>query len=88
VCKECAKLGKEELAYRQAVRDIERLIDWSGVVRRKQRQVFERFLSHPNERVRRYAEEVAAQDAREREAYRQQRLKWEEEDLRLSDLMD
>jgi hypothetical protein len=70
LCKDCAKLGKEELAYRQAIRDIDRLLDWNGLVRRRQRKSFERFLSHADERVRRYAEEVAADDARSREASR------------------
>jgi len=56
------------------VRDIDRLLDWNGVVRRKQRKSFERFLSHPDERVRRYAEEVAAEDARVREAFRREAL--------------
>ena len=79
LCKECSKLGKEELAYRQAVRDIDGLLDWNGVVRRKQRKSFERFLSHPDERVRRYAEDVAAEDARAREAFRQERLALAEE---------
>ena len=26
VCKDCARLGKEELAYRQAIRNMERLV--------------------------------------------------------------
>lgn len=59
VCKECSKLGEEDLAYRRAVRDIDRLVDWDGVVRRRQRKSFERFLSHLDERIRRYAREVA-----------------------------
>ncbi len=60
VCKECSSFGREELAFRQAARDIDRLLGWIGVVRRKQRKRFERFLSHADERIRRYASEVAA----------------------------
>lgn len=82
LCKECSKLGKEEHAYRQAVRDIDGLLDWNGVVRRKQQKSFERFLLHPDERVRRYAEEVAAEDARAREAFRRERITLEAEELR------
>jgi hypothetical protein len=67
LCRECAKLGADELAYRQEVRDIDRLLGWSGLIRRKTREVFQRYLSHPNPRVRAYAIEVAAHDARERE---------------------
>jgi len=60
ICKDCSKLGKAELEYRQTVRDIERLCDWDGIVRRKQRKSFERFLSHADDRVRQYADQVAA----------------------------
>jgi hypothetical protein len=81
LCRDCAKLGAAELAYRQAARDIDRLVDWNGVVRRKQRKSFERFLSHPDERVRRYAAEVAARDAQAREAFRQESLAEEAAEL-------
>jgi len=67
ICKECSKLGGEELAYRQGVRDIDRLLDWDGLIRRKTRKLLERYLTHPNPRIRAYASKVAAHDARERE---------------------
>jgi hypothetical protein len=61
ICKDCQKLGAEELAYRQAVRNIDRMIQWeTGRVKRKQRESFARFLRHPNERIRQYAGSVAA----------------------------
>lgn len=82
LCRDCAKLGAAELAFRQAVRDIDRCVDdWNGVVRRKHRKSFERFLSHPDGRVRRYAAEVAARDAQAREAFRQERLAEEAAEL-------
>src|SRR5215813_711423 len=81
ICKECSKLGNEELAYRQAVRDIDRLVDWNGVVRRKQRKSFEQFLCHPNERIRLYAKEVPAGGVQARESLWQERLAWEAEEL-------
>ena len=74
LCKDCAKLGTEELAYRQAIRNIDRLLDWDDRVRRKQKKSFERFLSHPDQRIRQYAEAVAAQDARMRQAFRLDRV--------------
>ena len=83
LCKNCSKLGREELAYRQAVRDIDRSLDWNGLVRVDQRKNFERLLSHPEDRVRRYAEEAMANDARTRETYRQQHLAGEAEELDL-----
>jgi hypothetical protein len=85
LCKDCKNLGAEELMYRQAVRDIDRMIQWeTGRLKRTQRNNFTRFLLHPNERIRRYAESVAACDAAPdvddgftgREAFE---LVWEEE---------
>jgi hypothetical protein len=74
LCRGCAKLGTAELAYRQAVRDIDRLVDWSGLVRRKHRKTFERFRSHPDERVRTYAAEVAARGVERGETVREECL--------------
>jgi hypothetical protein len=56
VCRDCAKLGTEEIAYRQHVRDIGRLLSADGFVRRTQRRTFEKYLVHPDARVRGYAE--------------------------------
>ena len=70
LCKDCSKLGKEELEFRQHVRDIDRLVDWDGRIRRRQRRTFERYLSHPNERVRAYAQEVDGNNEKLREEYR------------------
>lgn len=67
VCKDCSRLGPDELAYQQAARDIDRMIQWeTGRVTRKQRNNFERFLQHPNERIRHYAEGIAARMTVER----------------------
>jgi hypothetical protein len=63
LCKDCARLGKEELAYRQAIRDMEQLVTWEGVVPRKKRQQFQKYLEHENERVRAYALEIEAAGA-------------------------
>lgn len=70
VCKRCSRLGKEELAYRQAVRDIDRLHDYTGRIGRKNRERFESFLKHENPRVREYAETIARYDAEAREEWR------------------
>jgi hypothetical protein len=70
LCKECSRLGKTELAYRSEVRNIDRLLDWDGLIRRKQRRTFERYLSRADERVRKYAEEVAACDRQQRDEFR------------------
>ena len=77
ICRDCAKLGSAELRYRQQLRALERLIGAPGIVRRKHRKAFAAFLSHPDERVRRYAEEIAAADALEREAMRRDREAFE-----------
>ncbi len=71
LCKKCSKLGKEELEYRQAVRNIDRCLDWNGRLRRKQRKSFERFRDHPAERVRRYVERLEASWAEEQRRWRE-----------------
>ena len=69
VCYDCVTLGAEEIAYRQHVRDIDRLLTSEGIVRRTQRRTFEKYLAHPDARVRAYAERVKALDERERQAW-------------------
>lgn len=66
LCRECAGLGKEELAYRQAVVDMERLFTWEGFLRRKGRAEFRKYLNHDNERVRAYARQLEIADAANR----------------------
>lgn len=66
LCKRCAKLGAEELAYRQALRDLERLVTPEGIIPRKRRKQVEKFLGHENERVRRHARELQSLDAHTR----------------------
>jgi hypothetical protein len=63
LCKDCVRLGTEELAYRQAIRDLDRLVTWEGFIPRKKRQQFCKYLEHENERVRGYAQEIVATDA-------------------------
>jgi 2,3-bisphosphoglycerate-independent phosphoglycerate mutase len=68
LCKDCHKLGPDELAFRQAVRGMDRMVQCeTGRVRRSQWNNLARFLRHPNERVRRYAEDLAALDILPRE---------------------
>ena len=66
VCRACAKLGAEELTYRQQVRNLERCVTWEGFIRRKQRVAFDRFLQHEDPRVRAMAEELRRVDAQHR----------------------
>jgi len=78
LCRDCAKLGADELAYRQGVRSVDRLLTWEGRIRRRQRQNFERFLYHENERIRSYAGVVAARLEQERAQRREDWLVAEE----------
>jgi hypothetical protein len=65
VCKTCSKLGPDELAYRQAVRNFDRLLRDGGSIPSRHRPAAEKFLVHPSERVREYAREaLAASDGR------------------------
>jgi hypothetical protein len=63
LCKDCARLGKEELAYRQSVHNLERLLTWDGRVPRENREHFKKYLNHENERVRAFATEIETADA-------------------------
>jgi hypothetical protein len=65
VCRECEQLGKEELAYRQALRNLESLLTWEGVVPRRQRKRFEAFLKHRDPRVRACAQAVQERERAE-----------------------
>ena len=58
LCRECAKLGRAELGYRQAVRNIERCIRWTDHVPRKRRRFVQQFLGHEDLRLRAWAEEL------------------------------
>ena len=71
LCRDCARLGAEELAYRQAERNLERCLDWNGLIRRKQRAQFNRFLEHENPRVRAVAQKMLAEDTRLRAEWRE-----------------
>ena len=70
LCRDCAKLDQAELEYRQHIRDIERTLDWDGRIRRRQRKVFERFLNHPNHRVRAFAIAAKKRDEQLRAEFR------------------
>ncbi len=67
VCRDCQKLGPEELVYRQGVRDIERCLDFGGGIRRQHRQSIARFLEHSNPRIREYAQRIKAKLDTERQ---------------------
>jgi hypothetical protein len=77
LCKDCARLGKEELAYRQAIRNLERLVTWEGIIPRKKRQQFHKYSGHADERVRAYARQLEAVDALAR-AEEQSHRDWDE----------
>ena len=62
ICRDCAKLGAKELAYRQARRDLQRCMTWDGIIPRKRRKAFTRFLNHDDPRIRALAEQMQAED--------------------------
>lgn len=71
ICRACAKLGAEELKYRQSLRDLERLMTSSGIIPRKHRKAFEQFLHHDDPRLRSLAEELAEEDRIIRDEWRE-----------------
>jgi hypothetical protein len=70
LCKDCSRLGASELQHRQALRNLERLVTWDGIIGRKKRKAFNRFLEHPDPRIRRRAEELSARDIEARDLLR------------------
>lgn len=84
LCRDCRQLGPEELAYRQAVRDIEQCVLDNGRIRPKRRKTFEQFLHHEDSRVRALAESILEED-------RLRRMDWQEmgqlEEERLASLL-
>lgn len=79
LCRDCANLGSDELAYRQAVRDLERCLTWEGIIPRKRRRTFDRFLAHKDARIRAMAEEMQREDADSRAWLREEQRMTEEE---------
>jgi hypothetical protein len=73
LCRDCARLPAEELQYRQAERDIERLLHDGVRIPRRKRPQFDRFLAHPNARVRELARRILAESEREAEEWRRMR---------------
>ena len=71
LCKDCSKLGKAELAFRQRVKNIDCTLDFGGRVRRNRRAELERYLSHEDQRVREYAAEVQQLAKERRRALRE-----------------
>jgi hypothetical protein len=78
VCRECSKLGAEELEYRQTVRDIERVLRSPYPISRRERASLERYLQHPNPRVQLYAAKQLFESERQRA---EARIAWEENEL-------
>jgi len=70
ICRACYRFGPEELAYRSAVRNIERAMRYGLTIPRRQREFVESFLTHPDPRVHAYATEVVAVDREQRAAFR------------------
>lgn len=83
LCRNCARLGAEELEFRSASRNLERCLTWEGFIRRKRRKQFERFLEHSNSRVRALAEEIRQNDLVLRAEHRKMR---EEDELALEEM--
>lgn len=73
LCRDCAHLPAEEREYRQGERNIERLLHDGLYVPRRRRAQFNRFLEHPNARVRDLARRILAEQQRYAEERRQMR---------------
>jgi hypothetical protein len=77
LCRECAHLPAEEREYRQGERDIERLLRGGFHVPRRHRAQLDRFLQHPNARVRDLAQGIL--DEHQRDVEERRRMRDEDE---------
>jgi hypothetical protein len=73
LCRDCARLPAEEREYRQAELNIERLLHDGLYIPRRKRAQFDRFLAHPNARVRELAQRILADLERDAEEWRRMR---------------
>ena len=73
LCRDCSKLGADELAYRQALRNLERCMTWESLIPRKRRKSFEQFLDHKDPRIRARAAKMLEEDRAERAYQRSMR---------------
>jgi len=62
LCRDCARLGAEELACRQALRNLQRCTTWKGIIPCKRRKSFEGLLHHDDPRIRALAEKMLEED--------------------------
>ena len=83
LCKDCARLGAEEVNYRQALRNLERCLGMNTTISRKHRESFNRFLTHKDPRIRAAARDMEALDAQTRAEWRELR----QQELELEDRM-
>ena len=77
VCRECSKLGQEELEYRQTVRDSGRVLRSPYSISRRERALLEQHLQHPSPRVQLYVASLLYECERERA---ESRMAWDEEE--------
>jgi len=77
VCRECSRLGKEELEYRQAIRNVDRSLRSHYGISRRDRAVLERSLQHPSARVQLYVAKLIYQGERQRA---RSRLAWDQDE--------
>ena len=81
LCKKCQRLPAEEREFRSEANNLERCITWEGIIPRKRRRQFERFLTHPNARIRSLAEQMKKEDETTRRQNRGEFEAWETGEL-------
>lgn len=77
VCRECSKLGEEDLEYRQTVRDIERVLRSPYSMSPRERASLEQHLQHPSPRIQLYVANLLYEGERQRE---ESRMAWDEDE--------
>lgn len=77
VCRECSRLGEEELEYRQTVRNIGRVLRSPCSMSRRERAFLEQHLQHPSPRLQLYVANLLYEGQR-RQA--ESRVAWDGEE--------
>lgn len=78
LCKECSKLGTEELKFRQIEVNIDRLIGWGEVIFHKNKKALEKYRDHKDERISRLVNNAFTRDSETRTRWKAEYEEMEE----------
>jgi len=66
LCKSCQRLPQEERDFRSERSNLYRCVTWDGIIPKKRRKPFNRFLQHADPKIRKIAQQLQREDQLER----------------------